>query len=74
MEKSIKLTNEEMQLICDQSESHQPINQNGELQASVDDNTMCLVDSNHKMKGKKMIVVIERNGNKGHFVEVVRWW
>lgn len=74
MKTSSRITNKQMQELADRNDANCPIDNNGELQSAVDDNTAYIVDSNAKMKGDKMKVILDREGNYFHFVEVKKWW
>lgn len=74
MKTSSRITNKQMQELADRNDANCPIDNNGELQSAVDDNTAYIVDSNAKMKGDKMKVILDREGNYFHFVEVRKWW
>lgn len=69
-----KITNLQMQKIADQNEANCPIDKKGNLQAKVNKDTAYIVDANAKMKGKKMKVLMDREGNYFYFIEVKRWW
>ena len=74
MKISSRITNKQMQELADRNDANCPIDNNGDLQSAVDDNTAYIVDSNAKMKGDKMKVILDREGNYFHFVEVKKWW
>jgi hypothetical protein len=74
MKTSSRITNKQMQELADRNDANCPIDNNGDLQSAVDDNTAYIVDSNAKMKGDKMKVILDREGNYFHFVEVKKWW
>lgn len=69
-----KITNQQMQELADRNEANCPIDNNGELQSAVDDNTAYIVDANAQMRGDKMKVLMDRDGNYFHFVTVKKWW
>lgn len=68
-----KITDQQMQKIADQNEANCPIDKWGNLQTKVNNNTAYIVDTN-AIKGEKIKVLMDREGDFHYFIKVKRWW
>jgi len=85
MENFKNLTSEEinskMQELLNNSDAYCAIDNKGELQCDVDNNTAYIVDCNadehqkyHKEKENQMMCIMDRNGENFYAVSINPWW
>jgi hypothetical protein len=74
-------TNQEIQEICNYSESYCPIDKDGNLQNEVNDQTMYIVDTEadeqekHHLQSKNQIMCIyDRDGENYYSITINHWW
>lgn len=76
-----QVSNKKMQEFLDHSDDYCAIDHDGNLQAEVDDDTVCIVDCSadelgrhHDEEVNEMMVVFDRNGQNYYATTVRPWW
>lgn len=74
-----KLTDAQMEEICNEKENYQPIDDEGNLCLNFS-NVRYIVDSQDVEKdseteeGARMCVITDKGGDYGYYIEIKKWW